>query len=167
MNEDTGSYLTARVEVGLTSDAQFNVISHLEGPHNRFLRYIEEQAHCRLSVHGALQFGVDSEEEGPLHILILAENEDDLAKARSLCENLITTVKAQRQQAIQTKAVKRIKKKKMGKGMLVLPDQLIAAMTVYFPGEPAEPPPPGSAEDIKNHRKNFRMVGKRLHWFID
>jgi hypothetical protein len=166
MAEEDTHYLSAKVDVGITSDAQFNVISHLEGPHNRFLRYIEEQAHCRLSVHGALHFGVDSEEEGPLHILIFAETEDDLVKARGLCENLISTVKAQKQQTLQMKAAKRMKKKKTGKGTVILPDQLIAAMTVYYPGEPAEPPPPGSAEDIKEHKKNFRAVGKQLGWFI-
>jgi PHP family Zn ribbon phosphoesterase len=162
MAVDGESYFSTRIDVGVTSDAQFNVISHLEGPHNRFLHYIEEQAHCRASVHGALHFGVESEEEGPLHILVLADTEDDLAEARELCENLIATVRAQKQQSVQLKAARRIKKRKAGKGMLVLPDQLIAAMKCYFPGDDAGPPPPGSAEDLKQHTNNFRSIGKQL-----
>jgi PHP family Zn ribbon phosphoesterase len=165
MAADGGGYFSARIDVGVTSDAQFNVISHLDGPHNRFLRYIEEQTHCRASVHGALHFGVGSEEEGPLHILVLADSEDDVAKAREHCENVIATVRAQRQQSVQLKAARRIKKRKAGKGVLVLPDQLIAAMKCYFPGDDAEPPPPGSAEDVKQHKANFRSVGKQLGWF--
>jgi hypothetical protein len=166
MATDGGSYFSARIDVGLVSDAQFNVISHLEGPHNRFLHYIEEQAHCRVSVHGALHFGLESEEEGPLHILVLADTEDDLAKASELCENLIATVRAQKQQTAQLKAARRIKKRKTGKGTLVLPDQLISAMKCYFPGDDAEPPPPGSTEDLKRHRANFPFVGKQLGWFL-
>jgi hypothetical protein len=165
MSGDESRYLTAKVDVGLVSDAQFNVVTHLEGPHNRFLRYIEEQSNCRLSVHGALHFGADAEDEGPLHILVLAETEDGLEKARTLCENLVATVRAQRQQMVQQRAAKRIKKKKAGKGMLVLPDQLIAAMRVYCPAGPAEPPPPGSPEDVREHARSFRAVGRRLGWF--
>jgi hypothetical protein len=72
---------------------------------------------------------VASEEEGPLHILLLAEvetetesesesesePEENLANGRYLCENLIATVKVPKQQAMQQKAAKCIKKKKKRK----------------------------------------------------
>jgi hypothetical protein len=162
----SAEYFTARIDVGIASDAQFNVIATLEGTHNRNLHYIEEQSHCRLTVQGGLRYGPDSEDDGPLHILIMGDTEEDLERGRTLCENLIATVRLQRQRTLQAQSAKKAKKKKnAAKGVVTLPDQLIAAMRVYFPGDEAELAPPGSSQDFKQHRQNFRMVGKQYDWF--
>lgn len=163
MEKENCGYFSDKIEVGVASDPQFNVISHLEGPYSRNLHYIQDQCHCRLSVHGSANTG--ESEDIPLHILVIADAEEDLEKARGLCSDLISTVKTQKQRAAQVKAAKRVRKKKNGKGSINLPDALIAAMRVYFPGQPVEPPPPGSAEDAREHRTHFRSVGKELNWF--
>ena len=158
----SGPYLSEKVEVGVGSDSNFNVVSSLEGPNLRNFRYIQEQANCKVSIHGA---GHGESDDGPLHVLIIADTEDDLKKAQDLVTSLVASVKAQKERAVQLKAAKRAKRKKAGKHVVNLPDQVIAAMNVYFPGEEDEAPPPGSVADAKIHRANFRSVGRRLGWF--
>jgi len=100
-------------------------------------------------------------------MLVIADTARDLARGCELCEDLISTVEAQRQRTIRLKAAKRIDKKKGGKGVVNLPEGLIAAMRVYYPGHEPEPAPPGSAADARVHRARFRAVGRQLGWFAD
>lgn len=160
---ERGGYFSEKIDAGVTSDAHFNAVSSIEGPNLRNLRYIEDQTRCKVSVHGTGH--VSDGEDGLIHVLVIADTEEDLKKAKELVSNLIATVKAQKQRAAQAKAAKRAKRKKSGKAGVSLPDQLIAAMNVYFPGEEDEPPPPGSPGDAKIHRTNFRSAGRSLGWF--
>lgn len=157
--------LSEKIIVDCTSDQNFNVISHLEGINNQNLHYIEDNSHCKISIIGSTNSGFAYEEDGPVQILIMGNAQEDIEKARDLCENLISTIKLQKQKALQAKAQKRAKKKKNGSSNVVLPEQFLLAMRHYFPGEPAEPPPPGSTQDIKQHRRNFKRVGKQNGWF--
>jgi hypothetical protein len=91
-------FRTSVICVQITSLVLFNIASHLQGPHNRFRRCIEEQGHGRLPVHGALHFGAGSDEEIPLHILVVAETEADLMKAQPLCEDRVSNAKDQKPQ---------------------------------------------------------------------
>ena len=159
--------LTERIPVDCVSDANFNVVAHLEGPNNQNLHYIEDQAHCRVSVHGAINSGFSVDEEGPIYILLMANSQSDMDKGKDLCNNLISTVKAQKQKILQEKAQKRAKKRKSGAKTVNLPEQFLLAMRYYFPGEPSEPPPPGSTQDMKQHNRNFRAVAKQNGWFTN
>ncbi|KAH0786947.1 KH domain-containing protein [Histomonas meleagridis] len=159
--------LKERIPVDCVSDANFNVVAHLEGPNNQNLHYIEDQSHCRLTVHGAINSGFSLDEEGPIYILLMANSPDDIEKGKDLCLNLISTVKAQKQKILQEKAQKRAKKRKAGSKTVNLPEQFLLAMRYYFPGEPAEPPPPGSTQDMKLHRRKFRIVAKHNSWFTN
>lgn len=152
-------YFSEKIEVGIASENYFNVITNLEGPDMRNIQYIQNQANCRVSLDQT-----EPDDTG-LYLLVTAKTEVDLDKAKKLCENLIATVKAQKQRVFEQKAAKRAKKRKTGKMHVSLPDPLIAAMNVYYPGDEVEPPPPGSPGDAKEHKMKFRMVGKQNNWF--
>lgn len=162
---ESSSYISEKIPVGIVSDANFNVIANLEGPQNSYLHYIEEQTNCRVSVHGSVNSGYESD-NSPIYILIMSDSQEDLDKAKEYVNNLISTVQAKKQKMLQIKVSKKNKKRRSGGKSIDLPQQLLIAMRYYFPGGPAEPPPPGSTKDIKIHNRKFRQVGKENGWFI-
>ena len=152
-----------KILIGLESTPDFPLIPHLEGPNKANLRYIEEKTNVKLSLQGGRLLGFD--ENSPLSFLLVSTNADNLAEAKTLCESLIDTVKAQKAKAEQNSYSKKLKKRKNNQKFLDLPPQLLYTMRYYFPGESAQPPPPGSAKDMKIHKYNFPHVGKKMHWF--
>ncbi|OHT13353.1 KH domain containing protein [Tritrichomonas foetus] len=159
------SIFSEKIDVGVTSNAQFNVIAYLEGPNKQYLHYIEEQAHCRITINDAINSGFNPYDNTQISLLIATDTDEDLQKARNLCQNLIETVKAQKARVTEAKARKRAKKRKSGQKAINLPEQLLLAMKFYYPGEPAEPPPPGSTQDLKIHKREFPRIAKQMKWF--
>ena len=156
---------TEKIDVGVASTAQFNVIAYLEGPNKQYLRYIEEQAHCRVTISDPITTGFNSGDSGQITLILVADTREDLEKAKELANNLIETVHAQKDRVIEAKAKKRAKKRKNGSKAVNLPEQLLLAMKFYYPGEPAEPPPPGSTQDLKIHKREFPRIAKQQRWF--
>ncbi|KAK8838712.1 hypothetical protein M9Y10_032751 [Tritrichomonas musculus] len=154
-----------KIDVDVESTPQFNVVGYLEGPNKQYLHYIEEQAHCKISINYPINSGYSTHEDNKISLLIIANSEEDLNKARELCNSLIESVKEQKLRITEMKAKKKAKKRKSGKSTVNLPEQLLLAMKFYFPGDPAEPPPPGSTQDLKLHKKTFPHIAKQMKWF--
>lgn len=151
-----------QIDVGISSTADFNLIGHLEGTDKVNLRYIRDKAHVEISIQSG---SIADNGKGNIKILLVASNQEDLNIAKDLCQNLIATVKAQKLKAEQTSSTKKTKKRKNNQKFVDLPVPLLLAMKYYFPGEPVQPPPPGSTRDIKEHNSKFRNVGKKMNWF--
>ena len=153
------------IEVDVESTPQFNVVGCLEGPNKQYLHYIEEKANCKISINYPINSGYSTLDDNKISLIVIASSEEDLNKARELCHSLIESVKEQKLRSIEAKAKKKAKKRKSGKSTVNLPEQLLLAMKFYFPGEPAEPPPPGSTQDLKIHKKTFPHIAKQMKWF--
>ena len=152
-----------KILMELESSPDFPLIPHLEGPDKINLRHIKEKTNVEISLQGGRFSGLD--ENSPLSFLIASTDADNLAKAKTLCQSLIDTIKAQKAKVEQNSYSKKIKKRKNNQKFVDLPPQLLYTMRYYFPGESAQPPPPGSAKDMKIHKYNFPHVGKKMHWF--
>lgn len=159
------NFITYTGDVNVTSTQNFNVIANMEGPNRSYLRYIEEQTKCKISVSSQPSLSLSLVDDGPVKYTIIGETQESVDKAKSLVDNLIQTVSEQKQRQIQNKAAKKAKKRKLNSKVVDLPQQLMIAMKYYFPGSPAPLPPPGSTADLKLHRRKFRQVSAQQHWF--
>ena len=130
---------TRVVQASLKETSSFDPVSELEGESKVNIRYIEEKSGAKVSVQKG---------EASPTIHVIAENEDSLERAESLIKDLVETLQRTQMQQIQENAMLRMKRKKKLHGAVELPTQVLLAMKYYFPGEPPEPPPPGSSRDL-------------------
>jgi len=161
---EANQFFSSTLLVGIESISTFNVIGHLEGPNRSFLRYIEEETKSKITVYNSTSKN-GTDDSNQISITVISEDEEGLKKAENLCQDLIKTVKAQRQKHIYEKDKKRSKKRKNQGKLIDLPQQLLLGMRYYYPGPSSELPPPGSSGDLKLHRRNFRQIGKQNGWF--
>ncbi|EAY20890.1 KH domain containing protein [Trichomonas vaginalis G3] len=161
----TDNFITITLDVGVASTQNFNVVANMEGPNRSYLRYIEEQSKCKLSLVSTPSLTLNQIEDAPAKLTIIGDTQEHVDKAKELAENLIKTVSEQKQKQIQQKAAKKAKKRKSQNKALDLPQQLMIAMKYYYPGPDAPLPPPGSTADLKLHKRKFRQVSSQQHWF--
>lgn len=154
---------SSKIIVDVESTAQFNVVQHLEGIQNQNINYIQDKTGSKLEIiSNHFSHGFAPNEDNKIYISIIADSEEHLNEAEKLCQGLVQSVKEKKVRNAEIKARK--SQQKSGKSQMTLPEQFLLAMKAYFPGDPAEPPPPGSAQDLKIHKWTFPQIAKRMKW---
>ncbi|WVQ98087.1 hypothetical protein IAU59_005209 [Kwoniella sp. CBS 9459] len=92
-----------RIYIGLESLRNFNVRAKTVGPGGMFVKYIQAETGARVQIKGQgsgfLENDTGRESDEPMHINIAAPNQEQIDRAKVLCEDLLVVLREEWQKA--------------------------------------------------------------------
>ncbi|VDB95651.1 unnamed protein product [Peniophora sp. CBMAI 1063] len=135
-----------KVPVGIESLRNFNVRAKVVGPTGMFVKYIQQETGTRVQIKGLGSGFVDQEtgreSDEPMHIHITGPDENMIARAKLLADDLLEVVRGEHAKALQQVQAQQME---LHHAQMQYAAYTAAMSGGYAPQPPgsAPPPPPG------------------------
>jgi hypothetical protein len=135
-----------KLEVGLEMLRNFNVRAKVVGPAGMFVKHIQSETGTRVQIKGQgsgfYEVETGREADEPMHIHITGPDENQVARAKELTEDLLSVVRAE-----HTKAKAILQQQQMELHQAQAQYAAYNAYSGYAPPPPSDAPPPPPPSD--------------------